>query len=124
MTARTVCRALLPVIVFLLLGCVPILSLFLWSAHGGVGWLLLPLCFPYVLIRLAILVAKAGAERARALKMAAVALAAYILFAYPTTRFTEMYVNRSIGPFLQVGTLFRLAVFPIGLVIPNHNPKP
>jgi hypothetical protein len=124
-TLRPYFRAMLFPIVLLLLGCVPGLSWFIWSGHGGFGWLLLPLCFPYVLIRLSILVWKAqAAERRNVVKIAVLALLTYVLFAYPTTRFTEWYVNSTIGPFIQTGTMFRLAIFPIGLAFPNHNPKP
>jgi hypothetical protein len=56
--------------------------------------------------------------------MAAAILATYILFAYPATLYSEYYISSTIGNFIQKGTLFRLAIFPIGFVIPNHNPKP
>jgi len=109
----------------LLLGCVPGLSWLVWSGHGGFGWLLLPLCFPYILIRLAVVVWRSEpSERVQKLKFAAVCAFLYLLVAYPTTGYTEHYINSTIGPFIQRGTLFRLAIFPVGLAIPNRNPRP
>jgi hypothetical protein len=54
------------------------------------------------------------------------ALATYTLVAYPnpTTRVTEWCVNSTIGLFIQTGTIFRLAIFPIGLAFPQHHPNP
>ena len=111
--------------VLLLLGCIPGISWFIWSGHGGVGWLLLPLCFPYIVIRLAILVFRSQPdERNHQLRVAVACISLYVLTAYPATYYAEHYINSTIGPFIQRGTLFRLTVFPAGLAIPNHNPRP
>lgn len=125
MTLRACFQTLLPPFVLLLLGFIPGLSWFIWSGHGGFGWILLPICFPYIVIRLGVFIWKAeSSHRRETIGIAMLALASYILFAYPTTRFTEWYVSSTIGLPIQTGTLFRLAIFPIGLAIPNHNPKP
>jgi len=55
---------------------------------------------------------------------AAATVAAYVLFAYPVTRYTEHHINSTLGNFIQEGTMFRLAIFPIGFAIPNHDPRP
>jgi hypothetical protein len=125
MNKRPFLRVLLFPVGLLILGCIPVISWFVWSGHGGFGWILLPICFPYLIVRLTILIW--GTEpnaRKTAVRLAAAVVAAYILFAYPATLYTEHYISSTIGNFIQKGTLFRLAIFPIGLAIPNHNPKP
>ncbi len=113
----------LPVAV-LLLGCVPGLNLFLYSGHGGIFWLLLPLCFPYVLVRL--LLALRGlpsAEKKSGSRIGAAAILVYILVAYPLTRWTEYYVSSRIGLQIHTGTMFRLATFPVGYLLPPYDSK-
>jgi hypothetical protein len=118
-------RVLLFPVGLLILGCIPVISWFVWSGHGGFGWILLPICFPYITVRLTILIwrTEPSARKVAAIKAAAT-VAAYVVFAYPVTRYTEYYISSTIGSFFQKGTLFRLAIFPIGFAIPNHNPKP
>jgi hypothetical protein len=122
-------RPFLRVLVFpvglLILGCIPVISWFVWSGHGGFGWFLLPLCFPYMIVRLTILIWRAEpSARKKGVSKAAAVIAAYILLAYPATLYTEYYIGSTIGNFIQKGMLFRLAIFPVGLAIPNHNPQP
>jgi hypothetical protein len=122
---RRLVRLLLFPACILILGCIPRVSFFVWSGHGGIGWILLPICFPYLIVRLTILVWKTEAStRKNAAGLAAAILAGYVVLAYPITRYTEHYVNSAIGNFIQEGTLFRLAIFPVGLAIPNHHPRP
>jgi hypothetical protein len=125
MTYRPFFRTLLFPFGLLVLGCIPGVSFFLWSGHGGIGWTLLPVCFPYLIVRLTYLIWKTETSaRKNAASLAVAILAGYVVLAYPITRYTEHYVNSTIGKFIQEGTLFRLAIFPAGLAIPNHNPKP
>ncbi|HET9995466.1 MAG TPA: hypothetical protein VFQ18_08675 [Candidatus Acidoferrum sp.] len=125
MTKQPFLRVLLFPVGLLTLGCIPVVSWLVWSGHGGFGWILLPICFPYIIVRLTILVWRTEpSARKTAASKAAATIAAYILFAYPATLYTEHYISSTIGNFIQKGTLFRLAIFPIGLAIPNHNPKP
>jgi hypothetical protein len=125
MRYRLFFRALLFPVGLLLLSCLPGVSFFLWSGHGGIGWILLPICFPYLIVRMTFLIWRTEpSARKNAAALALAILAAYVLLAYPITRYTEHYVNSTIGKFIQQGTLFRLAIFPVGLAIPNHNPKP
>ena len=125
MTKQPFLRVLLFPVGLLILGCIPGVSWLVWSGHGGFGWILLPVCFPYVILRLTILVWRAEPNtRKTAVSKAAAIVAAYILFAYPATRYTEYYISSTIDNFIQRGTLFRLAMFPIGSAVPNHNPIP
>jgi hypothetical protein len=49
------------------------------------------------------------------------ALATYVLVAYPVTKYTEWYVRSSIGLDIPQGMLFRLAIFPVGLALSHHT---
>ena len=125
MMYRPFFRVLLFPVGLLILGCIPGVSFFVWSGHGGFGWILLPVCFPYLIVRLTILIWRTEANaRKNAACLAAAILASYVVLAYPITRYTEHYINSTIGNFIQEGTMFRLAIFPVGLAIPNHNPRP
>jgi len=125
MTFRSYTSVLAFPVILLLVGCIPKVSWFVWSGHGGFGWLLLPLCFPYICIRLVILIWRAQPqERVQKLRFAAFSVFLYLVIAIPATNYTERYINSTIGAFIQRGTLVRLAIFPVGLAIPNHNPKP
>jgi hypothetical protein len=125
MTYRPFFRTLLFPFGLLFLGCIPGVSFFVWSGHGGIGWILLPICFPYLIARLLILIWKSEPNaRKNTASLSIAILAAYVVLAYPITRYTEHNINSTIGNFIQEGTLFRLAIFPVGLAIPNHNPRP
>ncbi len=106
----------------LILGCVPVVSWFFWSGHGGFGWILLPFCFPYILVRLwTALQRLPRGERKRGAKIAAGAVLSYMLVAYPLTRYTEYYITSTIGVPIARGLLFKLATFPIGLALPPYH---
>jgi hypothetical protein len=43
---------------------IPVLN-FTYSGHGGISWFAVPLCFPYVLLRAIVTIAKGAAESRR-----------------------------------------------------------
>lgn len=109
-------------VVVLVLGCIPGLNLFLYSGHGGVFWFVLPLCFPYILVRLTIALWRSeSAKKSEALKASVFVVLTYLIIAYPLTRWTEYYVSSTLGIPIRAGTLFRLAIFPIGLLLPHYH---
>jgi hypothetical protein len=108
-------------VALLILGCVPGASLVLYSRHGGLGWLLLPLCFPYIALMLAIENWKLPApERARGTATAITGVLLYMLVAYPLGRMSERYIKATIGLPLLPGTVFIQATFPLGKALPPY----
>jgi hypothetical protein len=105
----------------LILGSVPGVSSILYCGHGGLAWLLLPICFPYIVVMLAIKISKLpAAERARGTAMAVAGVLLYVLVAYPTGRMSERYIKATIGLPLLPGTVFKQATFPLGKALPPY----
>ncbi|HYL68408.1 MAG TPA: hypothetical protein VEX69_04515 [Candidatus Limnocylindria bacterium] len=93
----------------------------LYSGHGGLAWLLLPLCFPYIALMLAIKIRSLPAEeRAREMTTALTGQLLYILVAYPLGRWSERNINSTIGMRLLPGTIFEQAIFPLGKIVPPY----
>jgi hypothetical protein len=106
----------------LILGCIPVLNVMLYSGHGGPFWLLLPFCFPYILIRLLIELRRLPPpNRKRGSKMAGVSVLLYILVAFPITRWTEHSVTSWSGLPIPPGTMFKLATLPVGFLLPPYH---
>lgn len=104
-----------------MLSCVPGVSGVLYSGHGGVAWLLLPLCLPYIVLLLAIDIWKMPpGEKARGTATAIAGLLLYVLVAYPLGRLSERNINSGIGLRLLPGTIFEEATFPLGRILPPH----
>ena len=111
---------LFPAIV-IALGCVPYLNFFLYSGHGGIFWLVLPFCFPYLLVRSLLEIRKlAATERRRGLETLALGFSIYFALAYPATRWTEYYITSHLGLPIVPGTLFKFATLPLGLALPPY----
>ena len=105
----------------LVLGCVPGVSWFLYSGHGGLAWLILPFCFPYILVMLVMNIWKLPAtEKSSGAKVALASVLAYIVVAYPLTRGSERYIHSTLGLRLLPGTIFKQATFPLGKILPPH----
>jgi hypothetical protein len=51
-------------LVMVVLALVPILNFIAYSGHGGIGWLILPICFPWVIVKAVIKIMR-GAEASR-----------------------------------------------------------
>ena len=111
--------ALLPPLWLLLLGVLPGSRFLLFSGHGGIGWLILPLCLPYVALMLALRIRNTPPPARRStFKRAAATILVYILAAFPLSELASRGFKRSFG--LETGRhqVFRLAIFPIGLLLP------
>lgn len=111
---------LFPAIV-IVLGCVPGLNLFLYSGHGGPLWLVLPFCFPYILVIGAVEVRKLpSAKRISGLEIVTIAVVIYLVLAYPATRWTEHCLTSQLGLPIRPGILFKMAIMPVGLLVPPY----
>ncbi len=122
MTTQFLCRVFWFPVGLLVLGCVPVLSWFLYGGHGGVAWLILPFCFPYIVVRCVLALWRLPAEQRRSgVRIVATAILLYMLISYPMTRWTENSVTSSIGLPIRPGTLFKLATFPVGYALPPYK---
>lgn len=106
----------------LILGCIPVLNVLLYSGHGGPFWLLLPFCFPYILIRLFFELRRLPPPaRKRASRVAGVSVLLYVLVAFPVTRWTEHSVASWSKLPIPPGTMFKLATLPVGFLLPPYH---
>lgn len=119
MSVRFLAKVFGPPVALLVLGCVPGVSSVLYSGHGGLAWLLLPLCLPFIVVMLAIRVWKMPVgERPRATLMVLAGILLYMIAAYPLGRRGEHHLNSTIGLRLLPGTIFKQATYPLGNLVP------
>ena len=80
---------------------------------------MLPLCLPYVALMLALRIRNtAPPARRSTFKWAAATLVVYVVAAFPLSELASRGFKRSFG--LETGShqVFRLAIFPVGLLLP------
>lgn len=90
---------------------IPGINAFLLSAHGGVGWFLLPIAFIYACVKA---MRVAFSAKPRLLGRCILAFAVYLVVAWPLSRAAERSVTAQIGLPLH-GEVYVAATFPIGL---------
>jgi hypothetical protein len=115
---------LLPPVVLILLGVVPGVNLFLYTGHGGLGWILVYLCLPYVVFGLALRIKRCEpAHRSRRVLSASIALVMYIVLAFPLTYLAAHRIKAAIGldPWRDY-EMYRGAIFPLGLAFRPSPP--
>jgi len=106
---------LLPVVLFSA-ALIPGLNGFLFSGHGGPGWLLLPFCFPVLVFNMWRHVYRNG-YRIRAVAVVLV----YLVATYPIASIAERRITEAIGLEMADHPIYRVATFPVGLVLPNPS---
>jgi len=94
---REVARAYsFPGIMFAL-AIIPVLN-FTYSAHGGISWLAVPLCFPYVLLRAAVKITKGPPESRRWFwKFFRITIPCYVARALPLSWASTASIGASFG---------------------------
>jgi hypothetical protein len=94
------------------LAIVPFLN-FTYSGHGGISWLVIPLCFPYAILRALIKLVRGSREDRRWFgKFLLVTIPAYIALALPLSWASTKSIQHAFG--LQVSTwqFFSIMVSP------------
>ena len=94
------------------LAIVPFLN-FTYSGHGGISWLVIPLCFPYTILRALIKLMRGVPESRRWFgKFFLVTIPAYIALALPLSWAATKSIQQAFG--LQVSTwqFFAIMVSP------------
>jgi hypothetical protein len=101
------------------MACVPFLNLVAFSGHGGLGWFVLPLCFPLLMVNTYRLVVR-PARRAgiSPWRRSAAIVIAYLVLAYPFAVLAEHRITKYLGLPIADRTFYRLMTFPIGFIVP------
>jgi len=105
--------------VLVAMACVRGLNLLMFSGHGGPGWLVLPFCFPPLLVNMYRLVIRplrrSGISPWR--RSAAISIA-YLVLAYPFAVLAEHRITKDLGLPIADRAFYRLMTLPIGAVLP------
>ena len=105
--------------VLVVLACVPVLNSFVFPGHGGLGWLLLLLSFPLLLINTYRLVIRTGREaRTSPWRTAVSSFVAYLVLAFPCGALAENRITAYSGLPIDDYSFYRGMIFPVGLVVP------
>ena len=86
----------------------------MYSGHGGLAWLIVPLCFPYVILR-ALIMCNTGQVQRRAWfrHFYAISIPAYLMISLPLSWAVSASVHHSFGLAVSAWTLFTLMVSPL-----------
>jgi hypothetical protein len=86
---------------------------FVYSGHGGPAWFLIPLCFPYVLLRaLFKLVRTANETRLLHAKFFAVTIPCYIAMAFPLSWAATTSLHNTFGLTIPTWSFIAIMISP------------
>jgi cytochrome b561 len=106
-------------LVMLLTTTIPIFNAFLYTAHNSLGFLLLPLCTPYIMVRLAKVVLRSSNK----IESMLVGLGLYFSFylvSYPLISFGDYLLSWWPGTSIREDLCHALLTFPITLLF-SHD---
>ena len=100
-----------------LVGVIPIVNAFFYSSHGGIGWLVLPFTFPYVLVRLGIALWRSHpSNRRRLRRFATLSIPGYIALTAPLAWAATYSINSWLGTSLHWTQFWALMLLPVSLL--------
>jgi hypothetical protein len=101
-----------PTVMFAL-AIIPGLNFSIYTGHGGIGWLVLPLCFPFVTV-LTLVKTMKGSDRSRAWyrHFFKVTIPAYIALALPLSWVATSSIRNAFGLDVPAWTFFAVMVSP------------
>jgi hypothetical protein len=101
-----------PIVMFGL-AFVPGANFLAYSGHGGVGWLLLPLCLPWVIVRILIKIAKGSEQSSNWYKsFFKLTVPSYLVLALPLSWAAVTSIHSSMGLAVSPWVFFALAAAP------------
>ena len=100
-----------------LVGVIPIVNAFFYSSHGGIGWLVLPFTFPYVLVRLGIALWRSHpSNRRRLSRFATLSIPGYIALTAPLSWAATYSINSWLGTSLHWTQFWAMTLLPVSLL--------
>jgi hypothetical protein len=101
-----------PIVMFSL-AYVPGVNLFAYSGHGGIAWFFLPLCFPWVLVRILVKIARGSEASSKWYKrFLKITVPSYVAAALPLSWVAVTCIHISLGLEVSPWGLFALVVSP------------
>jgi hypothetical protein len=87
---------------------------FTYSGHGGISWLVVPLCFPYVTVRALIKITRGAEERRRWYKgFFKATIPSYVALALPLSWAATTSIRNTFGLPVSTWSFFAIMVSPI-----------
>ena len=109
---REIIRAYSFPLVMFLLAIIPVLN-FTYSGHGGPSWLILPLCFPCVVLRAIFKIAKGSEESRKWFKrFYKITLPSYIVLALPLSWAATTSIRTTFGLTMSAWKFFVIMISP------------
>lgn len=101
-----------PMVMFVL-ALIPGLDFFMYTGHGGIAWMVIPLCFPFVIVRAVIkLVKSSGATRKWYKRFFLITIPSYIAVALPLSWAATKSIRASFGFEVPTWAFFAIMVSP------------
>ena len=108
---EVVCVYRFPIVMFAL-AIIPGLN-FTYSGHGGISWFFIPLCFPWVVLRAIIRMAKGSDESRRWYqRFLKITIPCYIAFAFPLSWAATTSIRLTFGLPIPTWNFFAIMVSP------------
>ena len=87
---------------------------FTYSGHGGIGWLVIPLCFPWVVLRALFKITQGPQERRRWYKtFYKASIPLYIALALPLSWAATASIRNTFGLGVSTWTFFAIMISPV-----------
>ena len=104
-------------IVMVALAIIPFVNFFLYSGHGGIGWLILPASLPFALIKLWLKLKQGGEVRAFYKKFSLVSLPIYFVLAVPLSYAAVYSIEQTMGLEAKATEFYALLTMPFGALL-------
>jgi hypothetical protein len=87
---------------------------FSYSGHGGLSWLVIPFCFPYVTLRAIVKITKASGDvRSWFKRFYKITIPAYFALALPLSWVATTSIRNTFGLSVNIWSFFAIMVSPI-----------
>jgi hypothetical protein len=106
-------------LVILLATAIPIFNAFFYTAHNSLGFLLLPLCTPYIMVRLGIVVLRSS-NKMESMRVGLILYLFFYLVSYPLISLGDFFLKWWPGVSIHDDLCHALLSFPISLLF-SHD---
>jgi len=100
-----------------LVGVIPIVNVFFYSSRSGIGWLVLPFTFRYVLVRLGIALWRSNPSNRRQLRQfATLSIPGYVALTAPLSWAATYSINSWLGISVHWTQFWAMMLLPVSLL--------
>ena len=100
-----------------LVGVIPVVNVFFYSSRSGIGWLVLPFTFPYVLMCLGIALWRSNpSDRRRVRRFATLSILGYVALTAPLSWAATYSINSWLGTSIHWTQFWAMMLLPVSLL--------